>query len=174
MSARDEILARLDALGIPYQRLKHQALFHMSDCVREVEATGAVMCKNYFLTTRRRKAWCLCVTRPNAWFRTSDISRQAGTPRLTFAEDDEMAARLRTYPGAVSPLGLMFDSAGEVRLLADAALKDAELLAFHPNDNTETLILSAPDFFGRFLPDAKHEAEWVEIGDFEGAGSGEQ
>jgi hypothetical protein len=48
----------------------------------------------------------------------------------------------------------------------DSALKDAPEMAFHPCDNTETLVISGEDFFGKFLPAVAHSAEFVEIHDF--------
>lgn len=163
MSAKDEILSFLTARGIAFERYVHPPVFHMSDCVELAASAGSVMCKNYFLTTKSRRVYCLCIARPDAHFRTSDISHQAGTPRLSFADEAAMDELLRTYPGAVSPLGLMFDGESRVRLLADCALRDADILAFHPCDNTETLALSACDFFEKFLPATQHDVTFVDF-----------
>ena len=53
--------------------------------------------------------------------------------------------------GAVSPLGLLFDVQGHVSLAMDRGLRGFERLAFHPCDNTATVVLSAQDFYGGFL-----------------------
>lgn len=167
MSDKDQVYAALDEWSIPYERYCHEAVWHMRDCVENAAPAGAVMCKNYFLTTKSRRVYCLCIARPNARLRTADISKQAGTPRLSFADEAAMAQILRVYPGAVSPMGLIFDAERRVRLLADAALSSCESLAFHPCDNTETVVLSAKDFFQRFVPATGREAELVEVHDFE-------
>lgn len=165
-SMKNEVYARLDAMGIPYRRMAHEAAYTMEDCAAVDAKLGAVSCKNYFLTTKSRKVYCLCLVRPNAKFRTADISRQAGTPRLSFADEAAMAELLRTFPGAVTPMGLMFDPENRVRLLVDSALVGAGDLGFHPCDNTETLAMADSDFFGRFLPAVGHAPEFVEIHDF--------
>lgn len=167
MSDKDRVYATLEALSIPYERYCHRAVCHMRDCVGDAAPAGAVMCKNYFLTPKSRRVYCLCIARPNARFKTADVSKQAGTPRLSFADEAAMAEYLRVYPGAVSPMGLIFDGERRVRLLADCALPSCERLAFHPCDNTETVVISARDFFERFVPATGHEAEFVEIHDFE-------
>ena len=167
MSDKDQVYAALDTLSIPYERYRHRAIYHMRECVENTAPAEALICKNYFLTTKSRKVYCLCITRPDARLRTSDVSKQAGTPRLTFAEEAAMAEYLHVYPGAVSPMGLIFDSGRKVRLLADSALASCARLAFHPCDNTETVVLAAGDFFERFLPATGHQAEFVEIHDFE-------
>lgn len=164
---KQQVYDFLDAHGIRCDREAHAPAFHMDDCVEISDRMNAAHCKNYFLTTKSRKVYCLCLVRPEARLKTSDVSRQAGTPRLSFADEEAMMELLHVHPGSVSPMGLIFDSDNRVRLLVDSALKDAERLAFHPCDNTETLAMSAEDFFGVFLPAVGHEPTFVEIHDFE-------
>lgn len=156
----------LDDLGISYRVVTHAAAATMEDCAEVSLRLGATEVKNFFLTSKSRKHICLCIARPNARLRTSDLSKQAGTPRLSFADADMMWDALRTYPGAASPMGLIFDSEKKVRLLVDSALKDADELGFHPCDNTQSLALSTADFFEKFLPATGHFPEFVEIHDF--------
>lgn len=167
MTEKEFIYQTLDEMGIAYERYAHEAAFHIEDCADLDAKIGAVTCKNYFLTTKSKKVHCLCLVRPSARFRTSDVSKQAGTPRLSFADENAMRDLLHTYPGAVSPMGLIFDAENRVRLLVDSGLLAEEKLAFHPCDNTETLAMSAKDFFEVFLPRVHHAAEFVEIHDFE-------
>lgn len=167
MTDKEQIYALLDRLGIRYRTAMHAQAMTMEDCALVDAQLGAVSCKNYFLTTKSKKYYCLCVVRPNARLRTSDISKQAGTPRLSFADEDDMVALLHTHPGSVSPMGLMFDPENRIRLLVDSALVDGGELAFHPCDNTETIAMAAEDFFGCFLPAVQHEPEFVEIHDFQ-------
>ena len=164
---KDQVYAYLDALGIPYDREAHAPAFHMDDCVVISDRMNAAHVKNYFLTTKSRKIHCLCLVRPNARLRTSDISKQAGTPRLSFADEAAMLEYLRVTPGSVSPMSLIFDGEHRVRLLVDSALRTAERLAFHPCDNTETLVLSTHDFFQKYLPATGHEPTFVKVHDFE-------
>ena len=143
-SVVEEVYARLDGLGIPYDAVK-----------------------NYFLTTKNRKRFYLCLVRPDARFRTADVSKQAGSSRLSFASEAEMERLLRVHPGAVSPMGLLFDEEGQVELLVDAALRDVPRLGFHPCDNSRSLAMTAQDFFERFLPAVGRAPRWVEIHDFQ-------
>ena len=161
------VYAKLDEIGVSYRCFQHEAAFTMEDCARVDAMIGAPVCKNYFLTTKSKKHYCLCVVRGNVRFRTADISKQAGTPRLSFADEADMEKLLRLHPGSVSPMGLIFDGENRVRMLADSGLKGESRLAFHPCDNTETLVMSAEDFFGKFLPAVNHEPTFVEIHDFE-------
>ena len=163
MEVHEEVLARLDALGVPYRLLAHPPVHTMEDCAAPARALGGVMPKNLFLTPRSRSAFYLCVARPDAVFRTSEVSRQAGSARLSFAPEEDLFRLLRTRPGAISPLGLLLEEAAPVRLLMDAALRDEPCLVFHPCVNTFSLALSGDDFFGKVLPATGHAATWVSM-----------
>ena len=161
------VFKRLDELGIGYRLVSHRPLFHIEECAEAGELLGAMVCKNYFLTTKSHNAYCLCVVRPNARLRTADVSKQAGTARLSFAGEEDLLRLLRTRPGSVSPLGLMFDAENRVRLLLDGGLLAQRELAFHPCDNTQTLVMATSDFVERFLPAVGHAPEMVGIHDFD-------
>lgn len=165
-STRNAVYAALDAMQIPYKTVSHAPTASIQSCAAAGDALGAVVCKNYFLVTKSGKNICLCLVRPNVRLRTADISKQVASPRLSFAGDELLWDCLRTHPGAVSPMGLLFDSQKRVRLLADRALKDVPRLAFHPCDNTRTLAMSSEDFFERFVPALGRETEWVDVHDF--------
>ena len=168
---KQKIYDRLSAWEIPFRKIDHAPVFTLEECASISEALGAMVCKNYFLTTKSKKVYAVCIVRPNARFKTSDISKQAGTPRLTFAGEEEMAAMLHTFPGAVSPMGLIFPEAAQVRLLVDAELQNVPELAFHPCDNTASLAMTSEDFFGRFLPACGHVPEFVMIHNFDENGA---
>ncbi len=160
------IFEHLDALGIEYSHMSHAPAATMDDC-RVVETTlYAVMPKNIFLCPRRKSCYWLLLTRPNARYKTSDISKQLGVSRLSFGPEEELYAFLRTTPGAITPMGLIFDAEKTVQLAVDSALRTADKLAFHPCDNTMSLAMSGADFFGKFLPALNIEPVFVEIHDF--------
>lgn len=161
-----EVFAALEKMGVAFDYLEHPPVTTMADCAENDVRLGALTPKNYFLTTKNQKNFFLCIVRPDARFRTADISRQAGSARLSFGTEEQMARLLRVHPGAVSPMGLIFDSEMRVRLLVDSALRDAEKLAFHPCDSGATLAMRSGDFFNRFLPAVNHEVQFVEIHDF--------
>ena len=162
-SVKEDVLAALGALGIPYELLEHAPVHTMEDCRAAEEALGGVMPKNLFLTPRNHASHHLLIARAEAPFRTSRISRQLGVSRLSFATAEALMDMLRTLPGAISPMGLLFDGEKKVRLAIDRALRGEERLLFHPCVNTATLAVSGADFFGRLLPALGHEAVYVDM-----------
>ena len=160
------VYAYLDALGVAYQKVGHEAVFTIQECAPIDELLHAVVAKNYFLATKHRDRFYLCLVRPDVRFKSVDISRQIGSTRLSFGPEDALERLLQTHPGAVSPMGLIFDTEKQVQLLVDSGLAQVPRIAFHPCDNTQTLAMGAQDFFDVFLPAVGHAPRFVEIHDF--------
>lgn len=143
--------AFLDSLGLAYRVLAHERVSAIEDCLPIAEKLGGVVPRNYFLAPRNQSEFYLLLAHPDSVFRTSSVSRQAGASRLMFAPEDALLRLLHTHPGAVSPLGLIFESARDVRLLVDRRLLNEEILVFHPLENTASVALRGADFLGTFL-----------------------
>lgn len=165
MNVPEEILSFLGQAGIRYELASHPPVHTMEECELPMRLLGGLMPKNLFLRPRRQELFYLCITRPDAAFRTSDVSRQVGSSRLQFASEEELFTRLHARPGAASPLGLIFGEAKDVRLLADERLREEERLIFHPCVNTHSLAVAGQDFFGKFLPAAGISVTWVSFGE---------
>ena len=161
-----EVFEMLSSMGIGYRYLTHPAAATMTDCKAVEEAFGAVMPKNIFLTPRNGSAYWLLITRPNARYKTSDISKQLGSARLSFAPADKLFEYMKCTPGAITPIGLLFDVDKKVKLAVDSALREEETLIFHPCVNTMSVAISGRDFFEVFLPALGYEPVFVEIHDF--------
>lgn len=149
--AEKAALGYLDAHGIPYERAEHERVSAISECVLPERILGALMPRNLFLTPRTKSAYYLLIAHPDSVFRTSSVSRQAGSSRLSFADEEALKELLHTHPGAVSPLGLIFDTQNQVRLLIDRKLLTEPALLFHPLDNTSSVKLTHDGFFTCFL-----------------------
>ena len=163
MNVEEEILSFLEGLGVKYPLLRHEPAHTMAQCAACEQALCGLMPKNLFLTPRRRASYHLLVMRPDLEYQASVVSAQAGTSRLGFADEEALFRLLRTRPGSISPLGLMFDAEKQVRLLVDRALRQQERLLFHPCDNRASLALSGADFFEKVLPALGREPVYIDL-----------
>ncbi len=161
-----DVFDKLAQLGVEFIHMTHAAAATMDDCKAVEEAFGAMMPKNIFLTTKNGSAYYLLITRPNARYKTSDVSKQLGSSRLSFAPADKLFEYLKCTPGAITPMGLLFDGEKKVRLAVDSALRDEKKLIFHPCINTMSLAMTGRDFFDVYLPAIGCEPAFVEIHDF--------
>lgn len=158
------VTALLDRLGVTYTLLHHAPAYTMDDCRDIIREDDVVYCKNLFLSNRQHTQFFLFSLRENQTFRTSDISHQLGSSRLSFAPDTLLPEMLGLLPGAVSPFGLLFDESQRVQLVLDDALAHFPRIAFHPCVNTATVILSTSDFIHTVLPALAHAPVWVRAG----------
>lgn len=159
------VLAYLDQLNISYDLVRHAPALTMADLTEVDQKLGADHPKNLFLCNRQKTAFYLLLLDKNKQFKTARVSRQLGVARLSFAGPDQLRRILRTRPGAISPLGLLFAKEQPVRLLVDEDFKTGEKFSFHPCVNTASLALQATDFFQVFLPATGYQPEFVKIED---------
>lgn len=157
------VYAFLNRHEIPFYRIDHEPVHTMEDCLAIDRALGGEICKNLFLCNQQKTVFYLFMIQENKPFKTKDISRQLGVSRLSFGSPEDMQRLLHIAPGAVSPMGLLFESAREVRLILDEELLRAEQLGCHPCVNTASIRLSMRDFLEKYLPATGHTPALVTV-----------
>jgi Ala-tRNA(Pro) deacylase len=162
MDSRNIVIKTLQDWGISFEHHTHEAAHTIDDCVKmDFIKPDVVICKNIFLCNRQQTQFYLMLMHPNKQFRTAEVSRELGVSRLSFAPDGFLPQMLGLLPGAVSPLGLLFDREHQVTLVCDKAIREFTRIAFHPCVNTETVIFQNHDFFDKVLPRMNIEPTWV-------------
>ncbi|MDR3086197.1 MAG: hypothetical protein LBU47_07790 [Christensenellaceae bacterium] len=146
------LLGHLRAIGCRFELLEHEPCRTMGDCLAIAEPLGAVYPKNVFLCNRSQSEFTLLLLEPQRRFVTREVSQKLGVSRLSFGPDERLEGFLHLRPGSVSPLGLLFESARQLRFAVDESLKSAARLCFHPLDASMTVLLRGDDFFELFLP----------------------
>ena len=96
-------------------------------------------------------------------FKTKYLSSQLGCARLSFASAEKMEELLHIHPGAVSPMGLIYDRDRKVRLIIDSDLRDVDTYACHPCVNTASVSMRLADLLGKVIPATGHTHTWVEL-----------
>ena len=94
----------LEQLNIPFRRLDHGAAMTMEDCDGIDALLDIDHCKNLFLRNTQKTKFYLLLLPHHKKFRTAVLSRQIGTARLSFAEEEFMVRYLDIHPGSVSIL----------------------------------------------------------------------
>ena len=153
MEARRCVMDWLNNLKVDYALYEHEPAFTIEACQRMPFITDEVtICKNVFLCNRQKTEFFLMLLRPQTPFRTAIVSKALGVSRLSFAPEENLREILRLTPGSVSPLGLLFDSQHRVSLCYEAAVCDTPKIAFHPCDNTATLVFTQEVFWCQVAP----------------------
>ena len=151
----------LDSLGVAYQRIDHEAAMTMEACAAIDEVLDATICKNLLLCNRQCTAFYLLMIPGHKTFKTSVLSKQIGSSRLSFADAEYMERFLDITPGSVSVLGLMNDHEHHVQLLMDEDVLKGEYFGCHPCINTSSLRIRTADLMDKILPAMDHPARIV-------------
>ena len=155
-----ELLKKLD---VPFQRIDHEATMTMEACAAVDEALDATICKNLLLCNRQCTQFYLLMLPGDKAFKTSILSKQIGSSRLSFAAAEYMEEYLDITPGSLSVLGLMNDKDNHVELLIDEDLLGGEYIGCHPCINTSSLRLRTKDLMERILPAMGHTPRFVNL-----------
>ena len=153
----------LDSLGIDYQRVDHEEAMTMEVCAAIDETLEATICKNLLLCNRQATAFYLLMLPGNKVFKTSVLSKQIGSSRLSFASAEAMEQFLDITPGSVSVMGLMNDKENRVQLLMDKDILKGEYFGCHPCINTSSLKIKTADLMEKIIPAMGHEPTFVEL-----------
>ena len=153
----------LDKLGVAYQRIDHEAAMTMEACAAIDEMLDATICKNLLLCNRQCTDFYLLMIPGSKTFKTSVLSKQIGSSRLSFADAQYMEQFLDITPGSVSVLGLMNDHDNRVQLLIDEDVLKGEFFGCHPCINTSSLRLRTADLMEKIIPAMHHEPRIVSL-----------
>ena len=153
----------LDKLGVEYQRIDHEAAMTMEACVEIDKVLDATICKNLLLCNRQNTSFYLLMIPGDKVFKTSVLSKEIGSSRLSFAKPEYMLEYLDITPGSVSVLGLMNDHDHHVELLVDADVLKGEYFGCHPCINTSSLRIKTADLMEKIIPAMDHPARIVTL-----------
>ena len=153
----------LDSLNISYHQVDHEAAMTMEACAAIDEVMGTAMCKNLLLCNRQCTQFYLLLIPGDKPFKTSVLSKQIGSSRLSFAAGEYMEQFLDITPGSLSILGLMNDKDNRVTLLIDKEVLSGEFIGVHPCVNTSSLRLRTADLLEKIIPAINHAMTVVEL-----------
>jgi Ala-tRNA(Pro) deacylase len=146
----------LDRLAITTTTVEHPPMFTVADSrALRVEIPGAHT-KNLFLKDRKG-ALFLIVAEQNATIDLKGLHRLIGASgRLSFGRPELLLETLGVSPGAVTPFGLINDTAGRCHVILEEVLMVSDRVNCHPLVNTATTTIAAADLLA-FIRATGHE-----------------
>lgn len=139
------LFAKLDELGIAHVTHEHPPVFTVEEARRHRpdEARG-LHTKNLFLRNKKGKMWLVTLEEGRP-VDLKALGQMLGAGNLSFASYPRLRTHLGVEPGSVTPLAIMHDRAGEVALVLDQALAEAEQVWCHPLTNDRATGISGPE-----------------------------
>lgn len=142
----NDVYQVLKNLNISYTRYNHPAVYTVEEADKYVSPINACHSKNLFVCNKKKTAYYLIIMEAHKKVDLKNIASLIGSDRLSFASSERLLHFLGLTPGAVSPFGLINDKNHEVTAVIDADFIKNDLLGFHPNMNTTTIVINNKDF----------------------------
>jgi Ala-tRNA(Pro) deacylase len=159
-----ELYDKLEQLGIEFEYHEHPPVPTIEAALEHWRDLNSGRCKNIFFRNHKGNRHYLVILEHKQQLNIRDLELRLRQGKLTFASDERLKKWLGLEPGSVSPFGLVNDVSRHVYLFIDKNLLGYERLAFHPNINTASVVISTGDFV-RFLDDSGHGYEFLSLYD---------
>jgi|TARA_B100001964_G_scaffold206173_1_gene237063 Ala-tRNA(Pro) deacylase len=157
----DDLFQRLETLGIETTTIEHPPVFTVDEAKEHRGELEGVHIKNLFLRNKKKKMW-LVVAMEDTPVDLKALGQTLDAGRLSFGSADRLEQYLGVIPGAVTPFAAINDVAGEVKVVLDRRIFEADPIHCHPLVNTMTTAIRGDDL-KRFLSDTGHEPSIVDL-----------
>jgi Ala-tRNA(Pro) deacylase len=164
MRGQEELYLLFERLGITFEYHEHPPLATIEDAKIHWKDYNSGRCKNIFFRNHKGDRHYLVILEHLRQLDIKDLEKRLRQGKLTFASDLRLKKYLGVEPGSVSPFGLINDKEKHVHLFIDETLNNFERLAFHPNINTASLVVSKNDFL-KFLKYTGNSYEFIRLYD---------
>lgn len=144
----------LESLGIEFERMDWLPEDYGSENVYDY--LGILHLKNLLLCNAQKTKFYLLVMPASVPFKSNVLSKQLGTPRFSFAPEENLKELLHVKPGSASILGLHNDRDRVVNLCIDERVLEQEFYGCHPCVNTTSLKIRTEDILNKFLTHTGH------------------
>lgn len=157
-----QLFAIFDRLGIGWQLYHHRPIFTVAEGEDLKKSIPGLHCRNLFLRDRR-KAMFLVVAANETKIDLRALQDRLGCDRLSFGSPERLWDMLGVRPGSVCPFAIINDRQAQVRIILDASMMQADHVAYHPLENTMSVVLTPDDLLKFIVEGAGHRPEIVEL-----------
>ena len=155
MNISESIIGFLQKHKIDYKVCTHKPIYTVEDGIGIANEAGVKPMKCLLLGNRQHKYYMLLI-QGNESVNLRMVADMIGSSRLSFAGTDVLEASLHTVPGAVSPMGLIFDISQQVELVIDESVLQCDKLMMALCVNDQSVIMETRNFINDFLPASRH------------------
>jgi Ala-tRNA(Pro) deacylase len=154
-ATRDQLFARLAALGIGTRTIEHDPVFTVAESDKLTRDLPGADTKNLFLKDDRG-ALFLVIAKTTTRVDLKALARSLGAGRFSFGKPELLMSTLGVPPGSVTAFALINDGEQRVRVVFDSQLMHCDQVNCHPLENTATTNIARDDLL-RFIRWCGHE-----------------
>lgn len=157
----DQLFAILDELEIKYEVFNHKPIFTVAEGLDMERNIPGLHCRNLFIRDKKGKMF-LVVAANETKVNMKELQTKLECGRLSFGSHDRLWQYLGIRTGSVCPFCIINDKAGDVEIILDEYMMNAELVNYHPLDNSMTMGLTPQDLI-KFIKHTGHEPRTMDI-----------
>lgn len=158
----DELMAKLEELGIEYDLHRHEAVFTVAEAQKVERGMRGVHCRNLFLRDKKKNNF-LVVLCNETEIDMKKLAPVIGAEKLSFGSADRLWAYLGVRPGSVCPYAIVNDRNNEVKIILEKKMMEADIVNYHPLLNTMT-IGTTPANLLKFIESTNHTPHILDLG----------
>ena len=149
LATMETLLDRMREGGITFSLHRHAPMFTVAQSQDLRGTLPGFHTKNLFLRDRKRQFYLLTVEE-TAEVDLNGLAKDLSAKRFSFGSSEDLGRLLGVTPGAVSPLGLIYDRDRQVHSYVDRRLATHDRVNVHPLRNDHTVSLAGAELL-RFL-----------------------
>ncbi len=157
----EDLLARLDELGISHETHHHVAVFTVEEAQEHTGHLPGGHCKNLFLKDKSGDLYLVVCLQETA-VDLKAFRPLVGAKNLSFGKPDLLYETLGVEPGSVTPFALINDRERVVEVILEKRMMDHEYLNYHPLINTMTTRIT-PAGLQTFIDACGHRTRVLEL-----------
>ncbi len=157
----EELLERLDLLGISVTTHDHAPVFTVEESRHLHDTLPGGHCKSLFLRNKKGQCW-LVVCEEDTPVDLKALAARLGAGRFSFGSADRLMQYLGVTPGSVTPFALINDPEATVQVVLDQRMLRHQMLNYHPLVNSRTTAIARDDLI-RFIEACGHTYEIIDI-----------
>ena len=142
----DTVLEFLQSNAILYKLFRHEPVFTVEQARETRKTIDGLHCKNLFIRNQKGNKHFLVIFPADMEVDLKMLALQVGITKISFASAKRLQKYLGVKPGSVSVFGLLNDKDKLVELFLHEDVLKADIVTFHPNDNSATISLSKEQF----------------------------
>ena len=125
---------------IAYRLYKHPKIYTIEDAKNITFTKDIFEIKNLFLRNQNKSEYYLFSLPADSKLSLAQIALITHNKKISFASEKDLNDKLAVTPGSVSILNAVNDLDKSVNYYIDKALFDHKNVAYHPNQNDETIV----------------------------------
>jgi Ala-tRNA(Pro) deacylase len=157
----EDLFALLERLSISYELHRHEPIFTVQEGLHLKASIPGLHCRNLFLKDKKDRMF-LAVVANDTKVDMKKMEGLLGSARLSFGSSERLWTYLGIAPGSVCPFVAVNDQAHKVEIILDAFMMKAELVCYHPLDNSMSICLTPTDLL-KFFDHTGHRPKILDL-----------